>query len=79
MLFHLTDWGTPARNIDRPARFTDSLPMSSVAEIESAIERLSPAEVNQVAAWLEEYQQTINASASMFALYDREERDHAKG
>jgi hypothetical protein len=53
--------------------------MSSVAEIESAIERLSPAEVNQVAAWLEEYQQMINASATMFTLYDREERDHAKG
>jgi hypothetical protein len=47
--------------------------MSSVAEIESAIERLSPAEVNQVAAWLEEYQQMINASAAMFTLYDREE------
>jgi hypothetical protein len=27
--------------------------MSSVAEIEAAIERLSPAEVSQLAAWLE--------------------------
>lgn len=68
-----------ARSVDRPPRFADSQDMSSVAEIESAIERLSPAEVNQVAAWLEEYQQMINASAAMFTLYDREERDHAQG
>ncbi len=47
--------------------------MSSVAEIESAIERLSPAEVAAVAAWLEEYQQMINASAEIFSLYDKEE------
>jgi hypothetical protein len=52
--------------------------MSSVAEIEAAIERLSPAEVNQVAAWLEEYQQMINASAEMFAMYDKEEREDGK-
>lgn len=53
--------------------------MSSVAEIEAAIERLSPPEVNQVAKWLEEYQQMISASAEMFAMYDKEERDHAQG
>lgn len=47
--------------------------MSSVAEIESAIERLSPAEVAEVAAWLEEYRQMINASAEIFSMYDREE------
>ena len=47
--------------------------MISVAEIESAIERLSSGEVVQVAAWLEEYQQTINASAEVFARYDKEE------
>ena len=49
--------------------------MSSVAEIESAIERLSAAEVAELASWLEEYQQMINASAEMFALYDREESE----
>jgi hypothetical protein len=47
--------------------------MSSVAEIESAIERLSPAEVAQLAAWLEEYQQMVNASAEIFSMYDKEE------
>jgi len=47
--------------------------MSSVAEIESAIEKLSPQEVAQLAAWFEEYQQMINASAQIFAMYDKEE------
>ena len=47
--------------------------MSSVAEIESAIERLKPAEVAQLAAWLEEYQQMVNASAEIFTMYDKEE------
>jgi hypothetical protein len=49
--------------------------MSSVAEIELAIERLSPAEVNEIAAWLEEYQQMINASAEIFGMYDKEESE----
>ena len=47
--------------------------MSTVAEIESAIERLQPSEVAEIAAWLDEYQQMIQASAEMFAMYDREE------
>jgi hypothetical protein len=47
--------------------------VSTVAEIESAIEKLSPAEVAQLAAWLEEYRQMVNASAEVFAMYDREE------
>ena len=48
--------------------------MSSVIEIESAIERLSREEVNQVAAWLEQYQEMINASAEVFSIYDLVER-----
>jgi hypothetical protein len=47
--------------------------MSTVAEIESAIEQLQPLEVAQLAAWLEEYQQMIRASAEIFGTYDREE------
>jgi len=47
--------------------------MSTVAEIESAIERLQPSEVAEIAAWLDAYQQMIQASAEMFAMYDREE------
>jgi hypothetical protein len=48
--------------------------MTAVAEIESAIERLSPAEVKELAAWLDEYQQMVNASAEIFSLYDEEEK-----
>jgi len=47
--------------------------MTAIAEIESAIERLSPAEVKELAAWLEEYQQMVAASAEIFSLYDKEE------
>jgi hypothetical protein len=47
--------------------------MSTVAEIEAAIERLQPVEVAAVAAWLNDYQQMIQASTEVFAMYDREE------
>jgi hypothetical protein len=48
--------------------------VTAIAEIESAIERLSPAEVKELAAWLDEYQQIINASAEIFSMYDQEEK-----
>ncbi len=47
--------------------------MTTVAEIESAIEHLPVEQVQQVAAWLEEYQATLNASAEVFAMLDAEE------
>ena len=47
--------------------------VSTVAEIESAIEQLPVNQVLEIAAWLEEYQATINASAEVFALLDAEE------
>jgi hypothetical protein len=47
--------------------------MTAVAEIESAIEKLSPAEVKELAARLDEYRQMVNASAEIFSLYDQEE------
>ena len=47
--------------------------MTAIAEIESAIERLSPAEVKELAAWLDEYQQMVAASAEIFSMYDQEE------
>jgi hypothetical protein len=37
--------------------------MSTVAEIESAIEQLPIEQVRELAAWIEEYQATIDASA----------------
>jgi hypothetical protein len=51
--------------------------MTAVAEIESAIERLSPEELKELAAWLEEYQHLVSASAAVFSLYDQEEEAKA--
>jgi hypothetical protein len=50
--------------------------MSTVAEIESAIERLRPPEVAEPAVWLNEHRQMIQASAEVFAMHDREEDSH---
>jgi hypothetical protein len=47
--------------------------MTAVAEIESAIEKLSPVEVKELAAWLDEYQQMVNASGEIFSIYDKDE------
>ncbi|MGA3172748.1 MAG: hypothetical protein ABSE62_17245 [Chthoniobacteraceae bacterium] len=47
--------------------------MSTVAEIEFAIEQLPVEQVREVAAWLDEYQATINASAEVFSMLDSEE------
>jgi len=44
-----------------------------VSEIETAIERLSPQKVEELAAWLDEYRQTTHASDAAFSLYDEEE------
>jgi hypothetical protein len=47
--------------------------MLTVAEIESAIAHLPTPQIREVAAWLEEYQATLNASAEVFAILDAEE------
>jgi hypothetical protein len=47
--------------------------MSTVAEIEAAIEKLPPQKVREVAAWLEEYQQLQNSSEALFQMLDDEE------
>jgi len=47
--------------------------MSTVAEIESAIEKLSPQEQRELAAWYEERQVLLNASDMLFQAYDNEE------
>ena len=52
--------------------------MSTVAEIESAIERLPKAELSELARWFEEYQQMVFASSEVFAMYDREEESCRK-
>jgi hypothetical protein len=52
--------------------------MSTVVEIEAAIERLTSSEVAELAGWLSEYQQMIQASAEVFTMYDREEESCKK-
>jgi len=53
--------------------------MSTVAEIEAAIEKLPPADFGELLAWIEEYQAMVGASQALFAMYDEEERSHAEG
>jgi hypothetical protein len=53
--------------------------MSTVAEIEAAIEKLPPAEFSELLAWIEEYQAMVGASQALFAMYDEEEQGHAEG
>jgi hypothetical protein len=47
--------------------------MSTVTEIEDAIEKLSPQERRELAAWYEERQAMLNAADSIFQSYDEEE------
>lgn len=47
--------------------------MSTVTEIEAAIEKLTPLEVSELVAWLDERQRLTAASESLFQLYDEEE------
>jgi hypothetical protein len=53
--------------------------MSTVAEIEAAIEKLPPAEYRQLLAWLEEHQAMVGASEALFTMYDEEEQSDAQG
>ncbi len=47
--------------------------MSTVLEIERAIEQLPPEQLTELRDWFDEYAGTLAASASVFDLYDREE------
>ena len=47
--------------------------MSSVSEIESAIQRLSLTDLEALLAWLEEYRTLVGASETLFLSYDAEE------
>ena len=47
--------------------------MSTVPEIESAITKLPAEKVEELAAWLDEYRQTLHASATVFTLLEEEE------
>jgi len=47
--------------------------MSTVTEIEAAIEKLPLAELPGLMRWIEDYAATIGASETLFAMYDAEE------
>ena len=47
--------------------------MSTVSEIESAVEKLTPQELREFAAWFEERQALLNSSEALFRRYDEEE------
>ena len=47
--------------------------MTTVAEIEEAIERLPVDQVKQLAEWLEEHQLLLASSATVFTMLDAEE------
>ena len=50
--------------------------MSTVTEIEAAIERLPPDELRTLVNWIEEYAAAIGAS-EMFGIYDAHEEQSA--
>ena len=49
--------------------------MSTVLEIEKAIESLSAEEMRRLFAWMEEKQAMLAATASTFSLYEEEEEE----
>lgn len=48
--------------------------MSTVAEIEAAIEKLSPNELRELAAWYEQRQALLNSADALFQVYEDEEK-----
>ena len=47
--------------------------MSTVPEIEAAIEKLPPAELRELITWIEDYAAAIGGSETLFGMYDAEE------
>jgi len=47
--------------------------MSPVIEIESAVEKLSPQQAHEFAAWFEQRQAMLNAAEVTFLGYDEDE------
>jgi hypothetical protein len=47
--------------------------MTTLLEIEKAIEKLPPGDLHQLSDWLEDYKMTLAASDSMFAMLDEED------
>jgi hypothetical protein len=52
--------------------------MSTVPEIEAATEKLPPAELRELIAWIEDHAAAIGGSETLFAMYDAEEEHRAE-
>jgi hypothetical protein len=52
--------------------------MSTVAEIETAIQKLPPEDLNELLAWVDDYRASLGAAGTLFAMYDEEEA-HVQG
>ena len=47
--------------------------MSTLPEIEAAIEKLPPAELRELITWIEDYAAAIGGTETLFGVYDAEE------
>lgn len=52
--------------------------MSTVAEIEAAIEKLPSVDFGELLAWIDDYRSMLSASETLFTMYDEEEQSGAK-
>ena len=66
-------WFRPQKMLDCCLGSSDSKGMSTVMEIEKAIEELPSSELQKLFSWVEEKQAMLDATASVFAIYDEEE------
>jgi hypothetical protein len=50
--------------------------MTTVSEIEAAIQKLPPAQLRELMTWIEDYAAAIGASETLFTMYDTEEKQN---
>ena len=74
---HFLTAGSPSSKLAAAKRGCYFCSMSSVLEIESAIEKLPTAQMLEIAAWLDEQRAMIQTSEGMFAALDAEEGTQA--
>ena len=52
--------------------------MSTVAEIESAIERLPGKDLRELLSWMDDYRAALGATEALFSMYDEEDQNRAR-
>lgn len=62
-----------AQALAKRAKTRSVIAMSTVQEIETAIEKLTPEQQRELAAWYEERLALLNSSDALFQVYDSEE------